>query len=87
MCCGPDLSRIFLPLAAMVIQPSPPQARQEQIVTLMKCPTCTSPVSPEFSWCPRCSTALRAYPCHYCSQMISPGDKVCTFCGAPVVMR
>ncbi|MDI6696662.1 MAG: zinc ribbon domain-containing protein [Anaerolineales bacterium] len=49
----------------------------------MKCPTCASQVLPEYSWCPRCGSALRAYPCRYCGQTIRPGEQVCAFCGAP----
>lgn len=70
---------LLMTLSQTVNQPPDPIVFGEHI----RCHTCSSAISADFIWCPKCGSALKAHPCPYCGQILDPADKLCGSCGAP----
>jgi primosomal protein N' len=81
--CGGHFVRGLVPLIITPAEQTAPVQNTRGFVSQTMCPTCGMAITPEFSWCPKCGSALKSHACAYCGQTINPGDKTCTFCGAP----
>lgn len=83
MMCGGHFVRMLVPAVTASVGQTTPIQDVKVIATHVPCPTCGAVIAPEFSWCPKCGSALRPRACSYCRQTVNPGDKTCSFCGAP----
>ena len=81
--CGGHLLHMLIPVMAASAGQTTGGPEAKVAAANIPCPRCGAAITPEFSWCPKCGAALRPHPCSYCRQTISPGDKTCSFCGAP----
>ena len=81
--CGGHFSHMLTPLLTTLTQTAIQSSETVVVPQQITCPACQAVISPEFAWCPKCGSALKAHPCTYCGQIVSPGDKTCDFCGAP----
>ena len=84
MCGGGNLNSV---LAALAIAGEQPFIRGNELKEEPKprliCWHCKNRLSPEFSWCPICGSAVKPVPCSYCGQMIGIKEDYCPHCGAP----
>jgi uncharacterized OB-fold protein len=85
--CGGHFVRMLVPVVTGSVEQAPRSPEMNAVIRYVPCPACGAATTPEFTWCPKCGTALKTHPCAYCGQTISPGDKTCVFCGAPANKR
>jgi RNA polymerase subunit RPABC4/transcription elongation factor Spt4 len=87
--CGRNFGSLLIPALAgvMVAERVTQSQTPQQSAAQTTCPTCHSPVSSAFSWCPQCGQALKtaAKPkaCAYCGRTMSAEMQYCPSCGGP----
>jgi RNA polymerase subunit RPABC4/transcription elongation factor Spt4 len=65
--------------------PSVPQTPSQVMTpTILLCPACQKPVSPEFTVCPYCATVLKP-KCPNCQKEVSSDFKNCPYCGSSLL--
>mgnify|MGYP000518932336 CR=1 FL=1 len=92
--CGRNFGHLLIPALAGVLaaeELAAPPVAQPQTASGMPCLHCGSPVSPAFSWCPKCGQALRMQvkprDCVYCGQVLAANAQYCPHCGGPASQK
>ena len=85
--CGGHFVRMLVPVITASTEQITRMPAARAAIVHTPCPNCGSTIIPEFAWCPKCGAMLRTRLCSYCGQIVGPGDKTCTFCGAPPSKR